>query len=147
MPDSFSEVTRQSWFSRLGAAIKAVLVGVVFFLVSFPLLWWNEGRAVRTAKGLRELGGSAVTVSAEKVDPAYEKKPVHMTAEATSEETLSDPDFPVSAQAIKLRRQVEMYQWQERKSSETKKRIGGGTETVTTYNYEKGWSDERIHSE
>ena len=53
--DSFSEVSSQSWFGRLGNAIKSVLLGIILFVVSFPLLWWNEGRAVHTAQGLTEL--------------------------------------------------------------------------------------------
>ena len=61
--DSFSEFSSQSWLSRLGGAIKGVLIGIVLFLISFPLLWWNEGRAVKTAKGLQEAGGSVVSVS------------------------------------------------------------------------------------
>ena len=50
--DSFSEITSESWFGRLASAIKGVLIGIVLFVIAFPLLWWNEGRAVRTAKGL-----------------------------------------------------------------------------------------------
>ncbi|HEY6322025.1 MAG TPA: TMEM43 family protein, partial [Thermoanaerobaculia bacterium] len=41
--------------------------------------------------------------------------------------------------AIKLIRKVEMYQWQEKQKSETRKKLGGGTETVTTYTYDKAW--------
>ncbi len=58
MPDTFTEVTSQSWWSRLGDSIKAVLVGIVMFLVSFPLLFWNEGRAVQTAKSQKEGAGA-----------------------------------------------------------------------------------------
>ena len=47
---------------------------------------------------------------------------------------------------IKLRRVVEMYQWQENKDSETREKLGGGTETVTTYTYRKIWSIELIDS-
>ena len=51
-PHRFQEVTHQSWFSRIGRAIKGVVVGLVMFAVSFPLLFWNEGRAVRRYKTL-----------------------------------------------------------------------------------------------
>ena len=47
--DRFTEVTQQSWFSRITGAVKGILVGLVLFVVSFPLLFWNEGRAVQTA--------------------------------------------------------------------------------------------------
>ena len=45
-----TEVTSQSWFQRIGSALMGVLLGIVLFLVSFPVLFINEGRAVKTAK-------------------------------------------------------------------------------------------------
>jgi len=50
--DQVTEVTREGWFSRIVGSLKSVLVGLVLFLASFPLLWWNEGRAVQTARSL-----------------------------------------------------------------------------------------------
>jgi hypothetical protein len=144
--DSFSEVTSESWFGRLGGAIKGVFFGLILLVISFPLLWWNEGRAVRTAKGLREAGGAVVSVTADKVDPANDKKLVHMTALATTDETLHDSEFAVSVPAVKLHRKVEMYQWQQKESSQTRKKLGGGSETTKTYSYEKTWAGEPIDS-
>jgi len=65
---------------------------------------------------------------------------------AESQDTLTDDNFGVSAAAIKLNRVVEMYQWDEESSSETKKKVGGGTETKTTYKYQKIWSERAIDS-
>ena len=39
-----------------------------------------------------------------------------------------------------------MYQWKEESKSETKKKLGGGEETVTTYTYSKVWDDGQIDS-
>ena len=39
-----------------------------------------------------------------------------------------------------------MYQWKEHESRETRKKLGGGTETVTTYEYKKEWASGRIDS-
>ena len=144
--DSFSEFTSESWFGRLGGAIKGVLIGIVLFVISFPLLWWNEGRAVKTAKGLTEAGGSVVSVTADQVDAANDRKLVHMTALATTDEILHDPEFAVSVPAIRLRRKAEMYQWHQKESSETRKKFGGGSETITTYDYQKKWSSHVIDS-
>ncbi len=141
-----TEVTSQSWFGRIGNSIKSFLVGIVFFIGAFPLLWWNEGRAVRTEKSLHEGQGAVISVPADRVNPANNQKLVHMTGKATTTETLTDPDFLVAANAIKLRRRVEMYQWEEKKKEETRKKLGGGTETVTTYSYEKSWSDRPVDS-
>mgnify|MGYP001328557957 CR=1 FL=1 len=43
-----------------------------------------------------------------------------------------------------LERRVEIYQWEERESSQTKENLGGGTTTTKTYSYEKVWSEKLI---
>lgn len=146
MTDSFTEVTSQGWGSRILASIKGVLVGGAFFVGSFPLLVWNEGRAVKTARSLEEGAGAVVSVAASSLAPGNEGKLIHVSGEATTGETLSDPDFGVSVPAIRLRRVVEMYQWDEDEKSETRNKLGGGTETVKTYSYNKVWSDDLIDS-
>jgi hypothetical protein len=144
--DSFTETTGQSWFSRLVESIKGVLFGVLLFVVALPLLVWNEGRAVRTAKTLQEGASAVVSVPADRVDSGRAGKLVHMTGEATTTETLSDPEFGVALPAIKLQRRVEMYQWKEEKESHTRSKLGGGTETVTTYTYKQAWSPDLVDS-
>lgn len=142
MADRFTEVTYESWFSRIMGSIKSVLVGILLFLVAFPLLWWNEGRAIATERSLKEGAGMVVSVSTDKVDEANEGKLVHMTGEASTEETVTDPIFGISANAIMLRRNVQMYQWVETKKSTSREKLGGGKETVTTYEYKQEWTDK-----
>lgn len=144
--DSFREVTYTNWFTRIRDSIGGALIGIILFLVSFVVLFWNEWRAVDTSRSLAEAGGAVVSVANDKVDPANEGKLVHLTGEAKTDETLTDETFGVSAQAIRLIRQVEMYQWKEEKKSESRNKIGGGQETVTTYTYHKQWSGEAIDS-
>jgi len=146
MPDSFSVTTSQSWFSRLFGSIKSVLVGLIFFVLAFPLLWWNEGRAVRTARSLSEGAGSIVSAPADSIDASKEGKLVHMTGAVSTEKPVADDALPVQVQGVKLIRNVEMYQWNEEKKSETKKKLGGGEETVTTYTYNKEWASGRVDS-
>ena len=50
MSDSYTEVTSQNWFSRIGESIKGILFGIVIIPLMIILLWWNEGRAVTTAR-------------------------------------------------------------------------------------------------
>lgn len=141
-----TRVTRQSWISRLGGAIKGVLVGVVLFFAAMPVLWTNEGRAVRTAKSLKEGAANVVEVSAGARDPGMEGRLIHFSDQATTTATLTDPEFGISVPAIRLERKAEMYQWQERSRSEERTKLGGGTERVTTYTYERVWSDRHIDS-
>ncbi len=141
------EVRTMGWGGRLGRSVKGVLIGGVLFIASFPLLWWNEGNAVRTMKGLAEGASAVVSVGAEKVDGANEKKLVHFTGEATTSEELVDDVFAAAkAKAIRLERNCEIYQWKEDEKSETKKTIGGGERTEVTYEYQKVWSREPINS-
>ncbi len=141
------EVRTMGWGGRLGRSVKGVLIGGVLFIASFPLLWWNEGNAVRTMKVLSEGASAVVSVGAEKVDGANEKKLVHFTGEATTSEELVDDVFAAArAKAIRLERNCEIYQWKEDEKSETKKTIGGGERTEVTYEYQKVWSREPINS-
>lgn len=145
--DTYTEVTETSWFSRLGSSIKGIGFGILLFLVAFPLLFWNEGRAVKTARALTEGAGAVVSVDAQTVDPANEGKLVHVTGPAATDETLTDTEFGVSANAIKLVREVEMYQWRENSQTKTEKQVGGSEREVTTYTYERVWSERVINSD
>ena len=120
-PDSFSTVSTESWGSRLGNAIKSVLVGIVLFLVSFPLLFWNESRALKTTSSIKEVAATVdVTATPDEVDPSKNETLIHLSGEATTDETLTDDEFGVADVAIKLYRAVEMYQWEEEEESETR---------------------------
>jgi len=140
MPDSIQITSSSSWFSRLGKAFTGIVVGIILIIIGLALLFWNEGRAVKTYKTLKEGQGLVVDIASDAVDAANNGKLVHLSADAATDETLVDQDFGVSANAIRLRRAVEMYQWKETEKSETRKKLGGGEETVTTYTYTKGWS-------
>ncbi len=145
--DSVRTVTNQSWFSRIKESFVGILIGLLLFLAAFPVLFLNEGRALKTAKGLEEGARSVVSVEADVIDKTMDKKLVHVTGEATTVEELDDSAFNVIINAVALRRTAEMYQWEESKKSETKDKLGGGQETVTTYSYQKSWSKTPINSE
>lgn len=141
-----TKVIRKSWGSRLGDSIKGILFGLILFIGSFVLLWWNEGEAVRKFKELNEVSLAAVEVASETIREGNEGSLVHTTGKATTPNVLVDPVFELSAQAIRLRRSVEMYQWRENQSRETRTRLGGGEETVITYSHETVWSGNLINS-
>lgn len=139
--DSFTETTHKSWFDRLKEAIVGVLIGLVMIPGAVVLLFWNEGRAVTTARSLTEGAGLVVSVSPQRIDPANNDKLVHVSGDVTLGGQAADPEFGVSAAAVKLVRKVEMYQWKEESRSEKRTKLGGGEETVTTYHYSRVWSD------
>jgi hypothetical protein len=128
-------------------SIKGVGCGILLFLLAFPLLFWNEGRAVHRAKGLAAGKSQVVSTSSDKVDPAHEGKLVHLTGMATAAGTLKDEQFAIAApNALQLKRQVEMYQWKQNEKTKTRKKLGGGKETITTYTYEQVWDDDVLDS-
>lgn len=141
MSDTFTVTTRRGWFSRIAGSFVGVIIGFLLVLAMIVLLFWNEGRAVQTARSLTEGAGAVVAVGSDLVDPANEGRLVHTSGAVASPETLTDPDFGISTTGVSLIRRAEMYQWKEEKRSESETTLGGGDETVTTYSYTRAWDD------
>ena len=142
----YKEVSVTSWGTRIKNAISGIFIGFLLFLASFYILWWNEGNSVKRIKTLNE-GRSLVTpVSADQIDPANNKNLVHIAGRAETNQILRDPYFGVAVKALKLKRVVEMYQWQENKKTKTTSNTGGSQTTETTYSYQKIWSQNAINS-
>src|SRR5262249_12940567 len=57
-----------------------------------------------------------------------------------------DGNFGIEKKAIRLDRQAEIYQWEEKIEEKTEKKIGGGTQTIRTPKYEKIWSSTALDS-
>jgi hypothetical protein len=141
-----TEVTSQSIFGRIGNSIVGMLFGFVLLVGSIILLFWNEGRAVATAKSLREGAATVIDVPADNINSANESKLIHVTGDTAVTDPLQDPIFNISEKALRLRRNIEVYVWKEKKESKSRDKIGGGKETTTTYSYEKVWSPDLIRS-
>ena len=138
---SFQEKTSVSWFGRIGRSLVGLLIGIVLVIAMVVLLFWNEGRAVTTARSLAEGAGLVTSVAAETVDAAQEGNLVHVSGTVDTQSSLSDSRFGITEHGVRLVRRSEMYQWTETRKTETVTKLGGGEETVTTYTYDTGWSD------
>lgn len=144
---SITETTTTSWFSRLKNGLLGLLIGPLLVIGMIWLLSWNEGRSVKTYNSLVEGAGVVVSIDSGSVDATNEGKLVHISGPVTPQGVPEDQVFGVQAQgAAGLDRKVEMYQWVEDSKSETKKTLGGGEETVTTYTYRKEWQARAIDS-
>ena len=111
------------------------------------ILWWNEGRSVKTHRMLKEAQEVAVHVNdVSTVNPDLNGKLIHATAMATTADSLTDATFNAGAVALRLIREVEYYQWTEESHSEKRDKFGGGQETVTTYTYKKEWTSRPVNS-
>ena len=69
-----------------------------------------------------------------------------MTGDTAAQKPVEDSLFNISEPAIRLRRNIQVYEWKEKKESKSRDKVGGGKETTTTYTYEKTWSAELTRS-
>jgi hypothetical protein len=143
MSDSYSEVSHRGLGDNLVESIKGVLVGIVLFIVSFPLLWWNEGRT-----DISTVAKKAAVVKADGSDKASgEGKLIAVTGDLKPEGTLGDPDFVKPGPYVSLSREAEMYAWVEKVTKKEEKKLGGGTKETKTYTYEKKWTSRPERSD
>jgi len=139
--DSFTETTSTGWFSRIGDSIKGILFGLICIPLATGLLWWNEGRTIKEVRGLEEGAKITVEADAKSIDAAKSGQLVHVTGTTTLKGPAEDEVFAYShADLIKLRREVELFQWVETEKTETKTNTGGSETKTTTYSYEKEWT-------
>lgn len=146
MPDQITEVISRSWFSRIRNSFGGLIVGVVLTILSFIFLSWNEKRAIDMIRALNEGARAVVSVAATAVNPQQEGALVHFSGRADSPDRVEDRVFGLNETALKLRRRVETFQWEETRSQESKTKMGGGTDTVVTYSYRTHWSEDLADS-
>ncbi|MBP5375673.1 MAG: TMEM43 family protein, partial [Bacteroidaceae bacterium] len=144
---AYTEKTTTGYGTRVGNSIKATLMGFVIIIGATILLWWNEGRAVKTADMLEDAQGACVEMpNPDKMDKSLDGELVCGTAMANTEEVLTDADFGISENAISLTRKVEYYQWVEHSESKSEDKLGGKEETTTTYTYKQEWVSSPVNS-
>src|SRR5882672_1707733 len=144
--DVVTDVAQTGWLSRLGRSFAGVLFGFVAIAGAGALLFWNEGRAITTARSLTEGSGVVRAVDAGRIDPANDGKLVHVAGPIAVSGLLLDAEFGMRSNGLRLIRRVEMYQWTEEEVTETKRKLGGSEEKTTTYKYNRTWSDKPVDS-
>jgi len=144
---AYTETTTTGYGTRVGNSFKAIGGGVIMFILGTVLLWWNEGRAVKTEKMLDEAGNAYVEMpNPSKKDASLEGELICGTAMATTEDSLTDQQFGIGAKAIALQRTVEYYQWVEHQQEKREDKLGGKEVTTTTYTYSKEWVRRPVES-
>ena len=144
---AYQEVTTTGYGTRVGNSFKAIGSGILLFCLGTALLWWNEGRAVKTEKMLDEAGSAYVEMeNPNKKDASLDGELICGTAMATTEDSLIDAEFGIGANAISIRRSVEYYQWVEHSQTKKEDKLGGKEVTTTTYTYSKQWVSSPVQS-
>lgn len=148
----YTETEYENLGDRLQSSCAGICIGILLFLGAFPLLYWNESRAVERYEALEEAEGQVTTVfDPWNIDASNEGKLVHFSVNITNGDNNNggptDPIFGISSpNALILHRRAEMYQWVEEKSTRTTKTYGGGKKKTTTYSYNKQWRDSLVDS-
>ena len=97
---SYTEVTSTSWFSRLGDSFRGIGIGIILIIAATALLWWNEGRTVRTGDAIAEAQMTTEPMPGiDKIDSAFEGKLVYAGGRAVTNDELVDPVFGIKVNA------------------------------------------------
>ncbi len=140
------EISNVSWFTRIKNAFFGVIFGIILIGVSCYFIFWNEYSSLHTQQSLQQTEQVLISVPSAPVNPNNNLKVVYFYDTATTTETLQDKLLNTSANALRLSRNVEMYQWQENKKTESRENMGGSETETTTYTYDKIWSNRIIDS-
>ena len=144
---AYQETTRQSYGSKVKNSFQGILGGIALIIIGTIILGWNEKRAKGASDVLNDFEKNYVEMpNIDTVNPDFEGKAIHATGVAKTEEILRDADFGIAVNAFHLDRNVEYYQWEEESESESKDKLGGATETTTSYTYEPQWCSSPVNS-
>lgn len=143
MADQYTEISSQSYLSRLSNSLTGMLFGIALLVGSVVLLYWNEGRAVDASRALASGERQLVEAPVEAVNPALEGLLVHATGPLTAGTSAKDPVFGISGNdLVRVQRKVEMFQWQEQQVTNQHESVGGTKTAEVTYKYHTGWSEK-----
>jgi Transmembrane protein 43 len=137
MANTYTEVKETGLLKNIGNAIKSVVIGLILFLLSFVVLWWNEGRS-----DMSKIAALSEVAPANQLSSSLEGKFISVTGILDSKEQIGDPDYIKPGLYIMLSRKAEMYAWVQTSETKTEKKVGGKTVETTTYNYSKKWIDK-----
>ncbi|TSC72254.1 MAG: hypothetical protein G01um101470_377 [Parcubacteria group bacterium Gr01-1014_70] len=136
----FTETTTTGYGSRIVNSIKGVVIGFILFVVSFGVLYWNEGRV-----DLSNIAKTATEISAQtqNTDASLNGKLVSASGVVNSEpeQVISDNLFLKPDKFMAVERKVEMYAWVEKTETKSQTNIGGSETTETTYTYFLEWTE------
>ena len=139
--------SHHSYGSRVGNSFKNIFFWILLVIASIALLVWNENNYVKQKAALNEWATLVQEATTTQIDSSLEWKEVHVSWETSSDaEALKDNVFWIETNDLKLKRTVEMYQWEEESSEHCTDNVWWSEDCTTTYTYNKIWSDEAINS-
>jgi hypothetical protein len=136
MADQYKVTSVTGFGTRIVDSIKGIGFGILLFLASFAVLYYNEGRV-----DLSQIAKTAINIDSSAAAPADANgKLVSTNGKITSAETLGDDLYLVPGKYLSVDRKVEMYSWIEKSSTKTDSNTGGSQTNTTDYTYSKEWT-------
>jgi hypothetical protein len=124
--------------NKKGNPIAGIFIGILFVIGGLILLWWNEGRTVKTESAIKEAEANYIDVESSSINKDNDGKLIASNGLQTREDKINDSLFGVIVDSSKMERVVEVYQWVEECSKDS--------DDVETCTYEKKWVDELVDS-
>ena len=125
--------TRQSFFKKMFNSIIAALIGILLFLGSFVVIYFNEGK-----ENLGAVAEEAIEIT--QAEHNLEKGSLICINGNLNADIYATDTYLKENNYIIINRKVEMYAYSENAKSEERDTLGGGSETTTTYTYDKRWT-------
>lgn len=116
------------------ADLKKIIISFSFILLGILFLIINELSYIAEVKNYYNSGGKAVEVNVNQPNSSNNNKLVYLNGNLTAEKKVSDGEFEIGVDGLKLKRKTEIYQWQEKKLDNQ------------PTSYEQVWSENLIDS-
>ena len=117
---------------KKNGVLGGIGVGFLMFIGGICLLWWNEGRTVKTEATIKEVESDGIEVK-EAVYKSENNDKIVVVSGNTHYETVTDDVFNITVDGLVLERNVEIYEWEESCSDDN-------------CTYRKVWSNSLIDS-
>ena len=135
MSDNFSTTEHSSLLGNLKNSVIGFLFGIVLFIGSFFVLYWNEGQI-----DISKIVSKSTTINTETIKAEHNGMFINTYNSINTNNIIGDEQFIKPGKYLSLNRNVERYVWIEKSNSETTNNAGGSSDTKTTYTYDKEWS-------
>lgn len=143
----FREYNRPTLWREFQSYWLVHIVGLIMIIIGCSILFWNEGRAVKTAVSLEE-GQRDITVP-ESLDVVFDEnngKLVLVSGKLNIQDALLDNAYGISINCVKLRRVVQVYQWYETEDQINVENPDHDSHTQKSYSYTTDWFEYHIDS-
>jgi hypothetical protein len=117
--------------------IGKFITGVILICFALPIVWMNERKQVKIYKIIMKAREACKESTADSVMDNHNFELVHTTGMLQTKIQVGDTSMNYFRfNTVKVRRDVEIYQWYEREEKEGDQK---------KYFYEKKWSNEKIN--